>query len=93
MLVWYNLNTHLTAGLRAWIARGHWLAVYQLPPYAPDLNPVEGLWSVIRRGPIANRIITDPEHLLRIVRTSLRRIQWRGALINGSLTATALSTS
>lgn len=27
-----------------------WLTIYYLPPYAPDLNPVEGTWSLLRRG-------------------------------------------
>jgi transposase len=33
-------------------ATGHpdWLAVIQLPAYAPDLNPVEGAWSVMKNG-------------------------------------------
>nr|WP_324605413.1 transposase [Streptomyces sp. NRRL F-2664] len=26
-----------------------WLAVFQLPTYAPDLNPTEGVWSLVRR--------------------------------------------
>ncbi|MBD2835225.1 transposase [Streptomyces pratensis] len=24
-----------------------WLTSYYLPPYAPDLNPVEGIWSLL----------------------------------------------
>lgn len=55
VLVWDNLNTHLTAGMRHYIAERDWLTVYQLPPYAPDLNPVEGIWSVLRRTTMANR--------------------------------------
>lgn len=43
VLVWGILNTHLTAGMHRYIAERDWLTVYQLPPYAPDLNPVEGL--------------------------------------------------
>ncbi|WSN72410.1 transposase (plasmid) [Streptomyces sp. NBC_01361] len=25
------------------------MTVYQLPPYAPELNPVEGVWSHLKR--------------------------------------------
>ena len=37
--------------MRAFTA-GHpdWLTVIQLPAYAPDLNPVEGAWSVMKNG-------------------------------------------
>ena len=41
MLVWDNLNVHLRAELRAFTTAQAWLRVFQLPSYAPDLNPVE----------------------------------------------------
>ena len=41
VLVWDNLNVHLRAELRAFTAAQPWLEVFQLPSYAPDLNPVE----------------------------------------------------
>ncbi len=43
VLVRDNLNTHLTAGMRRYIDDRDWLTVFQPPPYAPDLNPVEGI--------------------------------------------------
>jgi transposase len=27
-----------------------WLTVFQLPAYAPELNPVEGVWSSLKRS-------------------------------------------
>jgi transposase len=90
VLVWDNLNTHLTAGMKQFIADRDWLTVYQLPAYAPDLNPVEGVWSLIRRGPTANAAFTDPEHLVRTVRRALREIQCRPWLIDGCLAGTGL---
>ncbi|MFI5823756.1 transposase [Streptomyces rishiriensis] len=30
------------------IAARLWLIVYQLPPYAPEFNPVEGVWSHLK---------------------------------------------
>ncbi|GGW81120.1 hypothetical protein GCM10010350_77350 [Streptomyces galilaeus] len=41
MVVWDNLNTHLAAGLKRYEAEHDWLTTVRLPPYAPDLNPVE----------------------------------------------------
>lgn len=43
--------------------------------YAPDLNPVEGIWSLLRRGPMANAAFTDPDHLAQTLRHGLRHIQ------------------
>lgn len=50
--------------MRRYIADRDWLTVYQLPPYAPDLNPVEGIWSVLRRTTVANRAFADPDDLI-----------------------------
>ncbi len=68
MLVWDNLNTHLAVGMRRYIADRDWLTAYLLPSYAPDLNPVEGTWSVLRRIALANRAFANPRELITAVR-------------------------
>jgi hypothetical protein len=51
VLVWDNLNTHVSAVMREFIdAHRQWLTVVRLPDYAPELNPVEGVWSHMKRG-------------------------------------------
>ncbi|MET9914831.1 transposase [Streptomyces sp. NPDC006476] len=36
--------------MRAFIeANAEWLTVFHLPAYAPDLNPQEGIWSLVKR--------------------------------------------
>lgn len=69
VLVWDNLNVHLAYGMRQFIERQDWLTVYQLPSYAPDLNPVEGIWSLLRRGWLSNTAFTSraphPDHPAR----------------------------
>lgn len=88
VLVWDNLNVHLDARLRAFIAAQDWVVSFQLPPYAPDLNPVEGIWSLARRAGQNNIAFTDPEHLMRVLRRTLREIQYRSDVIDGCLAAT-----
>jgi len=90
VLIWDNLNTHLTAGMKQYIAARDWLAVYQLPAYAPQLNPVEGIWSLIRRN-LANIAFTDPEDLITVVRRGLRAIRYRSWLVDGVLAGTGLT--
>ena len=91
VLVWDNLNVHLRAELRAFTAAQPWLEVFQLPSYAPDLNPMEGIWSVLKRGPLANVAFTSFAHLLQVIKHGLRKIQSQPALIDGCLTGTGLS--
>ncbi|MEU3355192.1 transposase [Streptomyces sp. NPDC037389] len=91
VLVWDNLGTHLCADMRKFINGQDWLTVYQLPSYTPDLNPVEGVWSLLRRGFTANTAFTSPDHLIRTVRQGLRKIQYRPALLDGCLAETGLT--
>jgi len=45
--------------MRAWLATQRaWLAVERLPAYAPELNPVEGLWASLKAVELAN--LTGP---------------------------------
>ncbi|MFI6517508.1 IS630 family transposase [Spirillospora sp. NPDC050679] len=91
VLVWDNLNVHRDARMRAFINACDWLSVFYLPTYAPDLNPVEGIWSLLRRSGQANTAFTDPDHLMRTLRRGLRQIQHRSHLIDGCLAATGLT--
>lgn len=91
VLVWDNLNAHKSAAMRAFIESSDWLTVVHLPAYAPDLNPVEGLWSLVKCGELANLAVTDIDHLARTVRRSLRRLQRRPAVLEGLLAHTGLT--
>lgn len=91
VLFWGNLNTHLTAGMRRYIAERNWLMVCQLPSYAPVLNPVEGIWSVLRRTTTANRAFADAQDLITAVRRGLRQLQYRHDVLDGCLTGTGLT--
>jgi transposase len=51
---------HKAADLRQWAAAREWLTIYYLPPYASDLNPVEGNWSLLRRGWLSNVAFSPP---------------------------------
>jgi putative transposase len=84
VLVWDGLNTHTSAAMRELIAARDWLTVFRLPPYAPELNPVEPVWSNLKRS-LANLTKHDISELTVLVRTRLRRMQYRPGLLDGFL--------
>jgi DDE superfamily endonuclease len=54
-LLWDGLPAHRSLAMRAWLRRQrHWLVAERLPGYAPDLNPVEALWSNLKGVELAN---------------------------------------
>jgi hypothetical protein len=58
-LLWDGLPAHRSTAMGAWLAaQRSWLVVERLPAYAPELNPVEGLWSNLKAVELAN--LTGP---------------------------------
>jgi transposase len=58
-LLWDGLPSHRSNAMRAWLTtQRSWLVVERLPAYAPELNPVEGLWSSLKAVELAN--LTSP---------------------------------
>jgi hypothetical protein len=66
-----------------------WLRIYRLSAYEPDLNPAEGIWSLLKRA-MAN-FAADLDSLVRIVKRELKKIQYRPRLIGGCLAGTGLT--
>jgi transposase len=89
VLVWDNLNTHVSATMAEIIAARPWLTVFRLPPYAHELNPVEPVWSNLKRS-LANLTKHSLAELTALVKTRLKRMQYRPALLAGFLASTGL---
>ncbi len=89
VLVWDGLNTHTSRAMRELIAARDWLTVFRLPPYAPELNPVEPVWSNLKRS-LANLTKHNIDQLTALVKTRLRRMQYRPGLLDGFLAKTGL---
>jgi putative transposase len=89
VVVWDNSNTHTSAAMTKLAAARDWLTVFQLPPYAHELNPVELVWSHLKRS-LANLAKRNLPQLTTLVKTRLRRMQYRPGLLGGFLASTRL---
>lgn len=89
VVIWDNLNTHRSAAMRELIATRDWLHVIRLPAYAPELNPVEQVWSQVKRG-LGNLLVWGVDELVAVVKNRLRRIQHRPGLLDAFLAHTGL---
>ncbi|MFF3639342.1 transposase, partial [Streptomyces sp. NPDC002250] len=67
-----------------------WLTVFQLPTYAPDLNPTEGIWSLVKRD-IGNLAAANLAEITWAVKHRLKTLQYRPTVVDGCLGATGLS--
>ena len=89
VLIWDNLNTHVSAAMAELVAARPWLTVFRLPPYGHELNPVEPVWSHLKRS-LANLTKHDLAELTALAKTRLRRMQYRPRLLAGFCASTAL---
>ena len=91
ILIWDNLNTHVSTRMRKFLD-GHadWLTVLRLPAYASELNAVESVWAHLKRS-IANNAVTGIDELVTLVKSRLRRMQYRPDLLDGFLGQTRLT--
>jgi transposase len=91
-LLWDGLPSHWSRPMRAFIAsqRG-WLVVERLPAYAPELNPVEGVWSNLKGQEFANYAADTLDDLTRTARRGITRVRRRPRLLFAFLDRTGLS--
>ena len=89
VVVWDNLNTHVSAAMAELVAARDWLTVFQLPPYAHELNPVELVWSQLKRA-LANLAKRNLAQLTTLVKARLRPLEYRPRLLDGFLASTRL---
>ncbi|MEU2744015.1 transposase, partial [Streptomyces sp. NPDC007095] len=90
IVVWDWLNTHISKTMKALVAEREWLTVVLLPGYAPELNPVEGLWAHIKRS-LANLAARALSELETLLRRRLKALQYRHSILGGFLAGTGLA--
>ena len=81
LLIWDGLASHRSGQVRAHIrAQCHWLRVEPLPGYAPELNPVEYLWSAIKAKATANYSPDTLDELSGRLRAGIGGLRRRGTV-------------
>ncbi len=66
------------------------LSLERLPPYAPELNPVEYLWSHLKYGQLANFVPDDVFQLDAVLRRHLGKTAESSHQLHGFLQASGL---
>ena len=81
IVVWDGGSNHKGPLVRELLRRFPRLHLERLPGYAPDLNPVEMIWSYLKHGLMANFVPRHVRHLDRVVRGHLTELGVNPALI------------
>jgi transposase len=93
-LLWDGLPAHRSRAMWAWLAtQRSWLVVERLPAYAPDLNPVEGLWSSFKAVELAKLTSPSLAQVIDQAHRGIQRIRTTPHLAYSFLRHTGLSVS
>jgi transposase len=92
VLLWDGLSSHWSTKMRAWLdSQRDWLRAERLPAYAPELNPVEGLWANLKDLELANRPATTLAEVADATEHGIQRVCKHQDLVVGFLAHTGLS--
>jgi transposase len=77
LAIWDGSPIHRSAAVKSFLADGGTATIHleQLPPYAPDLNPDEGVWHLLKDVELRNLCCSDLVHLQYEFGLAIRRLR------------------
>ena len=83
LVIWDGASIHRAQPVKDFLAAGAAtrLQLAQLPGYAPDLNPDEGVWNHLERVELTNRCCQDLDELRWELGLAIRRLRRKPHLL------------
>jgi transposase len=83
LVIWDGAPIHRCQPIKDFLAAGaaRRLQLEPLPGYAPELNPAEGVWNLLKRRELKNRCCRDVAELRWELGLALRRLRRRPQLL------------
>ena len=88
VVVWDGATIHRGQAVKDFLAGGAAARLHleRLPSYAPELNPAEGVWNLLKRGQLKNRCCQDLGELRWELHLAIRRLQRQRQRVRGCIT-------
>jgi transposase len=83
LVIWDGIPTHRSKAIKAYLAAGAAKRIHleQLPGYAPELNPIEWVWSYLKVANLANLACDNLSALDIHLQRAKKRLQCKHDLI------------
>jgi transposase len=77
LVIWDGAPIHRCQAVKDFLAAGAATRLHleRLPAYAPELNPDEGVWNLLKRGELKNRCCHDLDELRWELGLAIRRLR------------------
>jgi transposase len=90
ILVWDRFLAHRAKKVQSHITNLKHLSAEYLPPYAPELNPLENVWGYLKMNPLVNDPRQDVLSLAKTARRHGKSIQHQQLLLRSFVKHTPL---
>jgi len=91
VVVWDRLRAHRAKSVMAYLRDTRTIHPVLLPPYAPELNPIEYAWGYLKNNPLANHACFNIEELADTARHYGRSLQRKQHLLRSFILHSPLS--
>jgi transposase len=93
LAIWDGAPIHRGEEVQRFLADGGAKSVHleQLPGYAPDLNPTEGVWELLKDVEMGNLCCSDFSHLHHELILAIRRLRRKPHLIQACFPGAGLA--
>jgi transposase len=83
LIIWDGAPIHRSVKLRQYLSEGAARRIHlvRMPAYAPELNPIEGVWHYLKYGLLKNRSCADVPALRQALGEAVQEIRARPELI------------
>ena len=92
VVVWDRWSAHRGRRVRLFLKGQSLIRVEWLPPYAPDLNPMDKGWAWMKSHRLANHGLSELDELTGAVADASEQARDRQELLRGFVRATGLPT-
>jgi transposase len=93
LVVWDGASIHWATEVKTFLANGAAKAIHlePLPGYAPELNPVEGIWALLKYVELRNLCCQHLGHLATELTLAIRRLRTKPHLVHACFAGAGLS--
>jgi transposase len=93
LVIWDSSPIHRNAEVKAFLAEGAAKRIHleRLPPYAPDLNPDEGVWQHMKHVEMRNLCCSNLGHLHDELDLAILRVRRKPHLIQSFFAGAGLA--
>jgi transposase len=83
LVIWDGAPIHHCQAIKDFLAKGGAKRIHleRLPAYAPELNPQEGVWNLLKRVELKNVCCLDLQHVETLLRRAKERLRHRTSVL------------